>query len=635
MIPDEMKKRRQWIKLPPGQKFTKEPGWQEHPHAWNDIQEPNGRGFLLLGTPYLCIDGDHVLKDGEYVTPWAKSFFEGLISTGTFVEKSFSGTGIHAFFKLEPDKTYGGDLDKLKGMTAKGGTYYNYYLPGFEDMPKTARPHVEIFYNAGQQICLTGDSMAGDTIQHAPAKVNELLGKMAAFIVPKEPARVERVELPPDYDLQRAAAMLDHIDPASLDYHDWVKVGAVLHDLGADWILWDAWSSKDPARYKGSREILSKWQSFKKGSGATIASLHTMAKAGGYVEKDFAREWYKDHPQEVGTADFDDSLLEEPPTINQAAPPNPWAGCMEGLADAIARDIYAPIPTGIEALDNILEGGPMRQQVIGVGAPPAMGKTAFMQQVGESMAIQGHDVLYFCLEMSRPQLMARGISRLYHEEMAGELSQLDIMRGRTGWQDAFDLYKEKTGGRVAYITPGYGLDGRDLAHVKKSIMDGVKWTISQGKPAPVVIVDYLQLLGDGQKDEMEAIKECMDSLKRYAVKFEAIVFAIMANNRNANKNKAEVTMEAGRGSSHLEYGCDVLIGMGFTDALAGYKGQEIDKKRRSVVLTKGRFINDGDAQADFLFQGRYSLFEPSQGQTPTARETKEIEDLLAMPPRAR
>lgn len=630
MIPDEMKKRRQWIKLPPGQKFTKEPKWQEHPLAWHDIDEPNGRGFLLQGTPYLCIDGDHVLKDGEYVTPWAESFFKELLKTGTFAEESFSGTGVHVFFKLEPGQEYPGCLDRLKGMSAKGGAYYNYYLPGFEELPKTDRPHVEIFYNAGQQICLTGKALAGDTIQHAPAKVNELLEKMAAFTAPSR-QEVARQELPPDYDLQRAAAMLDHIDPAGVDYHDWVKVGALLKDLGADVSLWDAWSQKDPARYKGAREIMSKWASFKKGSGATIASLHAMAKAGGYIERDFARDWFKEHPVDPET-DFFDLPEEEAPTIREALPMNPWADSLAGFVEAVESGVYDPIPTGIDVLDEILGGGPMRQQVIGIGAPPAMGKTAFCQQIAESMAMQGHDCMYFCLEMSRPQLLARGVSRIWHEETGGELSQLDIMRGHDGWRDAFALYQKTTGGRVAYMTPGYGMNSRDLGDVKRVIMDGVKWTTSQGKPAPVIIVDYLQLLNDGQKDEMESIKESMNALKGYAVKFNAIVFAIMANNRTSNKNKGEVIMEAGRGSSNLEYGCDVLLCMTFTDALAGFKGADIDKKRRSVVLTKGRFVNDTNGQANFMFQGAYSLFEPLQdmGRPHTAKEIKELESLLSM-----
>ena len=51
MIPDEMKRLRQWIMLPPGQKRPTGADWQKRPRPWDDIKEPNGRGFLLLGTP--------------------------------------------------------------------------------------------------------------------------------------------------------------------------------------------------------------------------------------------------------------------------------------------------------------------------------------------------------------------------------------------------------------------------------------------------------------------------------------------------------------------------------------------------------------------------------------------------------
>lgn len=585
MIPEEMKRLRQWIMLPPGQKYTNEPGWQNNPRLWDDIKEPNGRGFLLAGTPYICIDGDHVLKDGEYVNQWAKDFFGKLIDTGTYGELSISGTGVHVFFKM---------VDGLEGclgkLTKANGNPYNYELPGFDHLTKNERPHIEIFYNAVRQICLTGMSFDGNTVEPAPVFLNELLEKMPPFIAPV----VRKTELPQEYDLQRAAAMLNHIDPAALDYAEWIKVGAVLHDLGADISLWDEWSRKDSARYKGFREIESKWRSFKKGTGATIAGLHALAKAGGYVEKEFARDWYKEHT--------DKSILPVERTAR-----NLWGNGVQGLLQRIQEGKYIPEPTGIPVLDGFFYGGLARGQLVLLGAAPGMGKTATLQWLVESMADRNKDFscMYFCFEMSSDQLQARGLSRWLFE-MGEDVPAMCIMKG-----DKFEAVKKAAGryesiiGRVAY-NPGVG--GNALARPKLDSLiavmeEGARYKVARGEKVPICVVDYVQLVNAGGRDERENIEFTMTALKTFAVNWNTVVLAAMATNRQANK-AGDSSMFAGRGSSALEYGCDILLTIGFTDILDG--GDSVnDAAARSLVVSKGRGY-ENNSRLDFKFDGRHS-----------------------------
>ncbi len=55
--------------------------------------------------------------------------------------------------------------------------------------------------------------------------------------------------------------LLDHIDPALLDYQSWVSVGMALKDAGYTAEDWDQWSKRDPARYHAG-ECFRKWDSF-------------------------------------------------------------------------------------------------------------------------------------------------------------------------------------------------------------------------------------------------------------------------------------------------------------------------------------------------------------------------------------
>ena len=77
----------------------------------------------------------------------------------------------------------------------------------------------------------------------------------------------------------------------------------------------------------------------------------------------------------------------------------------------IQTEAYKPIQTGMPAFDKLLGGGILRQSLVILTAAPGIGKTAFAQQVFEAMAMQGADVLFLNLEMSREQLIARSISR--------------------------------------------------------------------------------------------------------------------------------------------------------------------------------------------------------------------------------
>lgn len=88
-------------------------------------------------------------------------------------------------------------------------------------------------------------------------------------------------------DAANAVAMLQHIDPAAhSSYSDWLRVGMALRhtdpSLLAEWVDW----SRSMATFNEA-ECLAKWESFGKGhkdKPATIATLHHLAKAGGYRE---------------------------------------------------------------------------------------------------------------------------------------------------------------------------------------------------------------------------------------------------------------------------------------------------------------------------------------------------------------
>lgn len=77
--------------------------------------------------------------------------------------------------------------------------------------------------------------------------------------------------------------LLKFIDPASLDYQEWLNVGMALKHEGYTASDWDTWSTQDGARYRPG-ECFKKWTTFE-GSGITGATITQMAKDNGWLPK--------------------------------------------------------------------------------------------------------------------------------------------------------------------------------------------------------------------------------------------------------------------------------------------------------------------------------------------------------------
>ena len=81
-----------------------------NPKTWRTYEEASaaadngsngfdGVGIVLHDAKLICIDIDHVLKDGKIYHPQAKKVLELLKAANTFTEVSQSGTGLHLFFE--------------------------------------------------------------------------------------------------------------------------------------------------------------------------------------------------------------------------------------------------------------------------------------------------------------------------------------------------------------------------------------------------------------------------------------------------------------------------------------------------------------------------------------------------------
>lgn len=97
--------------------------------------------------------------------------------------------------------------------------------------------------------------------------------------------------------------LLKYINPAALDYQEWVNVGMALKHEGYSVAIWDAWSRRDNSRYH-ERECEKKWESFSgSGSPVTAGTIVQMAKDNGWqwTPPENADDYSLDWDSEIGT----------------------------------------------------------------------------------------------------------------------------------------------------------------------------------------------------------------------------------------------------------------------------------------------------------------------------------------------
>ena len=245
----------------------------------------------------------------------------------------------------------------------------------------------------------------------------------------------------------------------------------------------------------------------------------------------------------------------------------------DSFFDSIQTERFKPIQTGIREFDMLLGGGILRHSLVILSAAPGTGKTTLTQQIFEVMAAHGTPVVFFNLEMSREQLLARSMSRMIHSQ-GHNMMPAQVLQGYS-WTDyqreyvtkAAEEYRRTIAGNMQYNPAGCTTDIEDI----RAILDreGQK-AQAAGQPAPAAVLDYLHLITSSIRDEQaEILKKTVAMLKDYATKYDTFAFAISATNRTANAS-GTITMEAGRDTSALEYSADYLLALNY-QALAEKK----------------------------------------------------------------
>ena len=228
-----------------------------------------------------------------------------------------------------------------------------------------------------------------------------------------------------------------------------------------------------------------------------------------------------------------------------------------------------PVPTGFQTLDKILNGGLTAALYI-MGAISSLGKTSWMLNIADNIAAAGRDVLYFSLEMSRYELIAKSISRISFQQAGknsrplGEaFSTFEILNSfgksmhtaqNEALKEAMQIYCNTIG---QHLWIHSGVSDISVDDITQAVEEHIRITGRR----PVVFIDYLQILShpDSRLTDKQNTDRDVVRLKTMSANHDIPVFCISSLNRS---NYSEpINMAAFKESGAIEYGSDVLIGL--------------------------------------------------------------------------
>jgi len=259
------------------------------------------------------------------------------------------------------------------------------------------------------------------------------------------------------------------------------------------------------------------------------------------------------------------------------------------------KELVTGVPTGFLDLDR-LTAGLQSSDLIIVAARPSMGKTSFVLNVAQYVALHANiPVGLFSLEMSKEQLVLR---------MLCSEARVDNAKVRTGYLGERDFPRlAMAAGRLAeapiYIddTPGQNvLELRAKARrLKREANIGL------------VIIDYLQLMRGltTQENRTQELSEISRSLKSLSKELNVPVIALSQLNRQVEQRAdRRPIMSDIRESGSIEQDADVIMFI-YRDEV--YKQDSQDEGIAEIIIGKQR--NGPTGTVRLAFRREYTRFD--------------------------
>ena len=240
-------------------------------------------------------------------------------------------------------------------------------------------------------------------------------------------------------------------------------------------------------------------------------------------------------------------------------------------SDVSEMKLYADRKTGFENLDEYQFFTP---GLYVIGATPAAGKTTFCWQLLEQLARKGESCIYCSYEMSRLELFSKTFAReLFRRDEKTALTAAQIRRGGSSkalYEVLVDLAEKSLKFSVLELQN----------ETVDDLLTLLKPLCTDKAKAPVVCLDYLQIMPTGRESTKLGIDETVRKLKKFQRDTNTTFIVISSFNRT---NYAQsVSFESFKESGNIEYTADVVWALQL-NVLNEIKGGELVSETRRKI----------------------------------------------------
>ncbi|MEM4648264.1 MAG: replicative DNA helicase [Candidatus Pacearchaeota archaeon] len=208
------------------------------------------------------------------------------------------------------------------------------------------------------------------------------------------------------------------------------------------------------------------------------------------------------------------------------------------------------LATHFTLLDNILSGL-QKSELIVLGARPSLGKTAFALDIARNVALDGHPVGIFSLEMSKDQIIDRLIAAQ---------AQIPLWRLRTARISSDLEYKLIQQALDELSKAPIFIDDTPSPNILEMRSMARRLQIEHG--LELLVIDYLQLIQPRANNEsmVQQITEISRGLKSLARELNIPVLALSQLSRDVEKRETKIPRLSDlRESGSIEQDSDVVL----------------------------------------------------------------------------
>ena len=288
------------------------------------------------------------------------------------------------------------------------------------------------------------------------------------------------------------------------------------------------------------------------------------------------------------------------------------------------------IPTGIDFVDNVTNGG-LYNGITVIAGVPGIGKTSMLVQIGVEMSAQGYPVIYISKDMTAPEIMLKalcfvsgkycgnGIDTNTLGELVrdGKLSDeltdkyIKICRNFTILDFRFEANSDFIS--LANSALNIGNDDSDDGSVQSvSYLASIfEVYCSLYKNPPLFIIDSLQSLAlYSSMTGKEGVDSVLSQIKYLQMSFGVPV--LLVSNLNRSSYRKSIGIDSLKESGNIEYDASAILALDTCEDLEDFR----DSESRRIVIKNLKDRASGYRECEVIFDVKYGRFSCEGAEIP-------------------